>query len=85
MFNCIDCNVNTRKINEYYMVTSKIWREAKLKYNDGMVCLECLEARLGRTLKREDFQLDLPINQIDNQIGSWNKKSERFLNRLGYV
>lgn len=85
MFNCIDCGVNTKEIGEYYMVKACVWRSSGMHYHSGMLCLGCLENRLGRELKPEDFQY-LPINEL-NPDPKFNNppKSERLLNRLGYV
>ena len=48
---CVDCNVNTNEIDEYYMVTSDVW---PLEGN-GMLCIGCLEQRIGRQLTPADF------------------------------
>lgn len=60
-FVCLDCHVDTMKINEYYMVKDTLWLEAN-PADFGMLCINCLETRLGRQLKPEDFP-DYPINQ----------------------
>ena len=58
----MDCRVNTLHINEYYMVQNEIWRAA-VPSGPGMLCIGCLEARLGRLLVKEDFT-DVPVNSI---------------------
>lgn len=73
---CMDCQVNTRIIQEYYMVNFAIWREV-VPERKGMLCIGCLEDRLGRTLNKEDFH-DCPLNE---DTDNW-KKSERLKNRL---
>lgn len=72
-FNCVDCLVDTDKINEYYMVTHNIWR----KYGAGtkMLCIGCLEIRMSRKLDSYDF-LNVPVNYIGN-------RSARMRNRIG--
>ena len=47
MFECAACGVNTLHINEYYMVTDEVW-EAAWPQDRGMLCIGCLENRLGR-------------------------------------
>ena len=50
-FFCHDCGIDT--INEYYMVKHKLWKKAVGR--NGMLCILCLENRLGRKLKPKDF------------------------------
>lgn len=61
-FNCTVCNVNTGDLQEYYMVHDFIWKEAG--DTEGMLCIICLEAKLGRMLTPLDFP-NLPINTLD--------------------
>jgi hypothetical protein len=72
-FNCLDCGVHTGDTDEYYMVHDNLWTEAHPN-DDGMLCIGCLEERLGRMLTADDFP-DYPVNTIFN-------KSERLLSRL---
>jgi hypothetical protein len=58
--NCLDCGVDTVAINEFYMVNDDIWRVANSGL-EGMLCIPCLERRLGRTLGQNDFS-DAPCN-----------------------
>ena len=51
-------------INEYYSVHDAIWDAAGMQRDDGMLCVGCLEARLGRQLTHADFD-DAPINTFD--------------------
>jgi hypothetical protein len=61
-FNCWDCNVNTLHTDEYYMVNDGVWEVATEDFGgDGMLCIGCLEARLGDRLTADDFT-DAPIN-----------------------
>jgi len=76
MFTCIDCGINTKDIEEYYMVKDHIWESYGSR--NGMLCIGCLEKRMSRQLNPDDFS-DCPLNHSD----LW-KKSSRLLNRLGY-
>lgn len=61
-FLCVDCKFDTWE-NEYYMVHDRVWRAAGMskKPGAGMLCIGCLEQRLGRTLTPADFT-SYPIN-----------------------
>lgn len=61
-FDCADCGVDTSAIDEYYMVIDAVWLQTGLTKTCGMLCIGCLETRLGRRLVPADF-LDAPINQ----------------------
>ncbi len=52
---CLDCQINTLEAYEYYMVHDHVWSQTGLKKNDGMLCISCLENRIGRTLNSKDF------------------------------
>lgn len=75
-FACVDCSVNTSDIHEYYMVHDELWLGAGMTFDGGMLCIGCLEDRLGRDLTHKDFT-DAPVNH-----GVF-RQSERLLNRLG--
>lgn len=52
---CLDCHTFCLWRPNYYMVLDVVWAQA----NPGikrMLCLSCLEARLGRDLVRGDFK-----------------------------
>lgn len=57
-YDCIDCNDNTFFKGEYYMIHNQIWNSVA---QNGMLCIQCLEARLGRQLNSSDFT-EYPIN-----------------------
>ena len=76
MFDCMDCGVNTSEIKEYYTLRDEVWLEAN-PVDFGMLCLGCVETRLGRSLVRTDFDMEALINQ-----GCFGR-SDRMLNRLG--
>jgi len=73
---CVDCAVNTIAIDEYYMVHDHLWERAGMATDGGMLCIACLETRLGRDLKRTDFT-DAPINQVTD------RRSAHLRDRLG--
>lgn len=76
-FNCISCGVNTLECKEYYMINNKLWKQiTKDTKGKGMLCIGCVEQRLGRRLAFEDFT-QAPINTI-----YWNSKSDRLKSRL---
>jgi hypothetical protein len=76
-FICVDCSVNTSDLGEYYMVQNLVWQQVGMTPDGGMLCIGCLESRLGRCLGPDDF-VDAPINYV-----GWSYKSDRFLDRLG--
>ncbi len=53
-FYCLDCDVDTFINDEIYMVNNDVWLEANPK-KVGMLCIGCLEKRLGRPLTKSDF------------------------------
>ena len=77
-FICIDCSVMTMGY-EYYMVTDKVWLKANPK-EKGMLCIGCLEERLGRKLKNKDFTKCLLNMNI--ALGADYSNSERLLDRI---
>ena len=46
-FKCVDCGVNTHDADEYYMVHDELWAAAGMEPAGGMLCVGCLEQRLG--------------------------------------
>jgi hypothetical protein len=69
--NCQDCDVDTVEVGEYYMVHDGVW---PIDPQGGVLCIRCLEGRIGRRLVPEDF-LDCPLNS--------SCRSERLASRLG--
>jgi hypothetical protein len=52
---CLDCGINTTAIGHYpYHLRDDLWF-ALVPGGRGMLCLDCLEVRLGRPLRRTDF------------------------------
>lgn len=60
---CVDCNVDTVAIDEYYMVHDRVWVASGLGKDDGCLCFDCLKKRLGRDLNSSDFT-DCLLNDI---------------------
>lgn len=76
-FLCVDCKVNTEHIGEYYTLRDWVWRATGMRLDGGMLCIGCVETRLGRTLHADDFT-DAPVND-----GTFWPHSERLRNRIG--
>jgi hypothetical protein len=74
-FECVDCGIHTFDIKEDYMVDWDLWE--RVGAGRGMLCIGCLEARLGRELTPADF-INAPINTPAF------KKSKRLAQRLGH-
>jgi hypothetical protein len=81
---CADCGAGAITIAEWYMVKTKVWdqawagrRKSWFKHAPGqeILCIGCLEARIGRTLTADDFT-DAPVNNPDETM------SERLRDRL---
>lgn len=69
----MDCAACTNCDYEYYMVTDEVWLTANPKVR-GMLCIGCLEQRLGRELTRKDFT-GAPLNTINLLTGSTRLKA----------
>jgi len=79
---CVDCTVGTMALDEFYIVHDHVWeqawadrRKSWLPRDDEILCIGCLEKRIGRTLTRHDFT-DAPINLLDQG------RSDRLRDRL---
>lgn len=65
---CFDCDKPTID-TDYYMVTMAVWTQAGMtpthvvlpEPESELLCIACLEKRLGRELVRADF-VDVPLN-----------------------
>ncbi len=71
-FRCWNCNTST--LNEHYMVKNDVWDSGGID-RDKLLCIGCLESRIGRELTGKDFML-VPLNYIPYP------RSERLINRL---
>ena len=49
---------------EVYHVREKVWKAARMDRNDGCLCIGCLEKRIKRRLKPEDFPRNNPLNSL---------------------
>lgn len=75
---CLECGVDTFIIDEYYMLKDSVWGSI-VPIESGMLCVGCVEKRLGRKLRASDFT-DCPLNmEIKSGI---RKGSGRLKNRL---
>ena len=59
-FASLDCRRDTTALGEYYMVRDRIWLRVNPR-EKGMLCIGCVEERLGRRLAPTDFT-DAPVN-----------------------
>jgi hypothetical protein len=66
-FRCVDCGKDTNKSGEYYMVRDEVWAASKIAPHGGMLCLRCLERRIGREVNGQDFTAMCPSRK------AWNK------------
>jgi hypothetical protein len=76
---CLDCKEETifraDKADEDYMVHNALWLQAN-PAKDGMLCIGCLESRLGRRLEPSDFT-GARVNGLDGR-----RESQRLKSRL---
>jgi hypothetical protein len=65
-YSCADCGVDTDRIDEYsYMVQDRVWAASLRRHRRyggvgstyDLLCVGCLEKRLGRELVPADFKL----------------------------
>ena len=50
---CVDCGYDTKL--EHYFVTPHVWFTLADMPETGMLCVGCLESRIGRQLTTQDF------------------------------
>jgi hypothetical protein len=79
---CVDCTNDTSPVTgiaEYYMVSHPVWIQATIKDGAKILCIGCLEKRLGRELTAWDFgdNGSFPVNAME-------PRSPRFDLRLGW-
>lgn len=82
LYLCLDCKRDTSEIDEYYTLKDEVWAEANSDI-DGMLCIGCVEDRLGRPLNRHDFPVDVPLNAMVRS-GDW-KASARLREAMNRV
>jgi hypothetical protein len=87
---CADCCVGTFTIGEYYMVKDAVWEQAWAgrrkswqQIDDQILCIGCLEKRIGRTLMACDF-IDAPVND-PNQVDISKRLRDRLTAETGTV
>jgi hypothetical protein len=82
--NCVDCGIGTITAKEFYMVKDDVWEQAwhgrrkwwyRKVYGQEVLCIGCLEERIGRTLTKDDFT-DAPVNDLVKR-----NMSDRFFDR----
>lgn len=73
---CLDCGVDTSRAREHYFVTRGVWFDEAGAQERGMLCIGCLERRIGRRLVRGDFP---PVHINDPHR---NSMSARLVDRL---
>jgi hypothetical protein len=90
---CCDCGVGTNVLGEWYAVNDAVWEEAwrgRHRYSwarcvpgQEVLCIGCLEQRLGRTLCAGDFT-DAAVNKTKLCFtgGLMLRMSERMRDRL---
>lgn len=71
---CKDCGVHTGIIGHYYMIHNELWDSLNVQ---GMLCIGCVENRLGRRLNKDDFT-DCPLNH-----GTVTYMAEELRERIG--
>jgi len=72
---CLDCGIDTDDSNEYYMLKKSVWKETGLTLHEGILCIGCVEVRLGRQLTNKDFE-DCALTH------GFFKMSPRLINRI---
>ncbi len=73
---CLDCKVDTGKIGEHYMLVDATWQLAHDSHI-GMLCIGCIETRIGRKLMPSDFN-----NSHVNRQQPGKTQSQRMLLRM---
>jgi len=74
-WNCVDCNRCTKL--EHYFVKSEIWFISAGMSEKGMLCIDCIEVRIGRQLNSFDFT-EAHINNPKT-----NSMTDKLRNRIG--
>lgn len=75
---CHDCGYNTLESNkDYYMVHNEVWQRYGLGQQPGMLCVSCLEMRMGHPLLAHQLTA-APINTLLNPF------TRSLLQKAGY-
>ena len=70
---CLDCKTDTK--HEHYFVNLDLWMNA-VGSKTGMLCVGCLETRIGRKLNKSDFT-NCTINDV-----KFGQKTMRLIDRI---
>lgn len=73
---CKDCGVDTKEVNERYMVKATTWGPVVYRNPARFLCIGCLETRIERKLHRWDFT-NCRLN-----YGGTHKQSDKLQDRL---
>lgn len=79
-FACLDCSLCTFCIDEYYGLHKWLWVLINPEVK-GMLCISCVEKRLGRELTIADF----PYGNMNNDLMALTHSSPLLLNRRGQL
>jgi hypothetical protein len=71
---CFSCDVDAFDLGEDYYVHDELWRTYGV---EGMLCIGCLETRMGRKLTPDDFKPG------QDKRDDWRPMSDRMRDRLG--
>jgi len=74
IFICGDCDKDVW--DEQYMVHHELWN-THVNNKECMLCVDCLERRIGRELNNKDFIPDIYINQDSSTFPKRGKLLER--------
>jgi hypothetical protein len=77
-FICLDCQNDVLRGGEYYLLRDEVWLEANPQRR-GMLCIGCVEKRLGRRMTPSDFQ-GAPL---DHHLINGPALSKRLMTRIG--
>lgn len=62
---CLDCGKDCIKDEkDYYMIQHELWMDL-VGSREGMLCMDCLETRLGHKLRKEEI-LPCPLTEFMN-------------------
>jgi hypothetical protein len=62
---------------EMYIVTDEVWEQSGLEAWGGCLCIGCLEKRIGRPLKPDDFP-DHPFNHMPTSKRLMKRRGRRY-------
>jgi hypothetical protein len=65
---CLDCGDEIAAKGDWCMLEDKVWAGTGIAPDGGVLCLECIEGRLGRYLETSDFAI---ADESDRLGGFW--------------